>query len=230
MQKRPNKTLGWVFGVHASAIFLLLVIPFFKSCTHRKPKEIIPGVIIVSEAPAQVAAAPQPAPKIEKPAPTPEPKKTTPAPKTEKPAPAPKPKKPAWKPAKVIPQNKRVIRQDSTPAPKPQQPAARPKRDLSVLKQVLSSTADPHTAYCGQIEPRFYTVWRQPTAEPYGTKATAVIRVGADGSIVFRTLTAPSGNTVFDQSVKAALHAVKRLPAPPSVSINRNITIDFVLD
>lgn len=228
MRKRPDKIFWWVFGIHASAIFLLLVIPLFKSCTHRKPKEIVQTVQIISEAPVQVASAPRPAPKIEtpKPAPTPEPKQT-PAPKP-KPKPTPKPKKPAWKPAKVIPQNRRVIRKN--PAPAPQQPVTRPKPNLNVLKQALGSTTDPHTAYCEQIEPCFYTIWRQPASAPYGTKAMAIIRVSANGTVIFHTLTAPSGNTAFDQSVQAVLNTVNRLPAPPSVSINRDIKIYFELD
>ena len=238
MRKRPDRIFWWVFGVHASAIFLLLVIPLFKSCTHRKPKEIIQTVQIIREAPAQVASAPQPAPKIEtpkpKPKPTPKPKpKPTPTPEPKptpapKPTPKPEPKKPAWKPAKVIPQNKRVVRK--TPTPAPQQPVTRSKPDLNVLKQALGSTTDPHSAYCGQIEPYFYTIWRQPASAPYGTKATATIRVSANGSVIFHTLTVPSGNPAFDQSVRAVLNTVNRLPAPPSVSINRDIKIYFELD
>ncbi|MBC8206505.1 MAG: TonB C-terminal domain-containing protein [Kiritimatiellaeota bacterium] len=217
MRNRPNKIFWWVFGVHASALFLLLVIPLLRGCIHRKPKEIVQEFSIVSEAPAAVAAPEPILPRIQ-PAPAPEP---------EKPTPTPEPEKPKWKPAEVIPQNKRVTRQTATPQP---QPAVQPRTDLSELKRSLNSVIDPDDAYYAVIQPRFYAVWQQPAAAPYGTKATAAIRVSSNGQVSYRTLTAPSSNTMFDQSVQAALRAVNQLPAPPKSLVNRDILIYFVLD
>ena len=213
MRNRPNKIFWWVFGVHAGALFLLLVIPMLRSCIHKKPKEIVQEFTIVSEAPSAVAA--------------PKPILPTIKPETPTPAPEPEPEKPKWKPAEVIPQNKRVIRQTTEPRP---QPAVQPRPDLSELKQSLNSVIDPDDAYYGVIQPRFYAVWQQPATAPYGTKATATIRISSTGQVSYRALTAPSGNTVFDQSVQTALGAVNQLPAPPKSLVNRDILIYFVLD
>ncbi|MBI9020824.1 MAG: hypothetical protein JEZ10_06175, partial [Verrucomicrobia bacterium] len=62
MQKHPDKIFWWVFGTHATAIFLLLIIPLIKGCFHPRPKEIVSFVEFVSEAPAaaQPVAEPQP--------------------------------------------------------------------------------------------------------------------------------------------------------------------------
>ncbi len=207
LRKRPNKIFWWVFGVHASALFLLLVIPMLKSCIHRKPKEFVQFVDLVSEAPSTVAA-PQPEP--------------------EKPTPTPEPEKPKWKPAEVIPQNKRVTRQTTTPTP---QPAAQPKPDLSELKKVLGSSAgtpSEFAAYYTTLFARFYSVWQVPAGAAYGTSAQASITVEADGSVSARRLIRPSGNSAFDQSVQNALNTVNQLPRPPPNLPNRTITVDFV--
>jgi TonB family protein len=223
MRKQPNKIFWWVFGVHASALFLILVIPLLKGCFHRKPKEVIVETMIVSEAPSTVATpqpTPQPAPQP-KPQPAPQPE---PAPK--KPAPA--PEKPKWKPAEVIRQDKRITR-PTTQTPTPQ-PTPQPKPDLSQLKNALNSaasTANADDLYYSAIRPRFYAIWQPPAGTPYGTKATVTIRVSANGTILYRALTSPSGNPAFDQSVNAALGAVSRLPAPPDSLINRDIFIYF---
>ena len=89
-------------------------------------------------------------------------------------------------------------------------------------------TAD--STYYGTIQPRFYSAWQQPTSAPYGTKASATIRVAADGNILFRSLTTLSGNSSFDQSVQRALQALSRLPAPPKSLVNRDIQIYFEVD
>lgn len=217
MRNRPNKIFWWVFGVHAGTLFLLLVIPLLRSCIHKRPKEIVQFVDFVSEAPAAVAS-PEPILPTIQPEPDPEP---------ETPTPAPEPEKPKWKPAPVVRQDKRVIRQATEPQP---QPAVQPQPDLSELKKTLGSIVNPDDAYYGVIQPRFYAVWQQPAATPYGTQATATIRVSSNGQVTYRAITVPSGNRVFDQSVQTALGAVSQLPAPPKSLVNRDILIYFVLD
>lgn len=240
MDPRRKKIFWWVSGTHAGVLFLLLVVPFVRGCFHRQPKEVVMEIGIAAPAPPtainpilpsiQPEPEPAPSPAPEKPAPVPEPKKEKPkpAPKPEpKPEPKPAPEKPKWEPKPVVRQDKRVIRQTPTTQP---QPAAQPRPDLSQLKQSLSSLADPDDAYYGTIQPRFYAVWQQPASAPYGTKATAAIRVSSTGQVTYSALTAPSGNALFDQSVLAALRAVGRLPAPPKSLVNRDILIYFVLD
>jgi TonB family protein len=190
-------------------------------------KPILPSI--------QPEPEPEPAPVPEKPAPVPEPKKEKPKPeprpepKKEKPKPDPKPEpeKPKWKPKEVVPQNRRVTRETTT---KPQA-VTQPRRDLSQLKNTLNSLAgNPDDAYYGTIQPRFYAVWQQPATAPYGTKATATIRVNSSGQVTYSVLSTPSGNPAFDQSVQTALRNIGRLPAPPKNLINRDILIYFELD
>jgi TonB family protein len=233
VEPRRKRIFRIVFGTHIGIIFLLVVIPFLRGCFHRKPKETILFIDLAAPTPSTVAEPILPSIKPE-PAPEPEP---SPIPKPEpKPTPKPKPKepepeKPKWEPAKVERQNRRVIKNPQTPAPVTPQPKRMTASDIQkALGTTRTTSANQHLVYCNSLQPRFYAVWQQPSSAPYGTKATATIRIGADGSILFRSLTSPSGNRVFDQSVQNALNAAQRLPAPPKVSVNRSITIDFVLD
>ncbi|MBL7016518.1 MAG: TonB C-terminal domain-containing protein [Kiritimatiellales bacterium] len=217
MRTGPNKTFWWVFGTHAGILFLLLVVPFLRGCFHKEPKETVMFVDLAAPAPA----VPEPI------LPTIQPEPTPAKPETPTPAPKPKPEKPKWKPAPVVRQDKRITRKTTAPQP---QPAVQPRPDLSKLKQTLNSAIDPDDAYYAVIQPRFYAVWQQPATAPYGTQATATIRVSSSGQVSYRALTAPSGNAVFDQSVQAALRAVNQLSAPPKSLVNRDILIYFVLD
>jgi TonB family protein len=234
VEPRRKRIFWWVFGTHASVIFLLLVIPFLRGCFHRKPKEVVMEIGIAAPAPPAAvrpilpSIQPEPAPEPE---PTPEPEKPAPVPEPEKPKPKPEPKpeKPKWEPAEVKPQfDRRVIRK----APTTPRPAVQPRRNLSELKKTLGSvlSQDPDDAYYGTIQPRFYAVWQQPASAPYGTRATATVRISSTGQATYSALTAPSGNPVFDQSVLAALRAIGRLPAPPKSLANRDITVDFIIN
>lgn len=232
MDPRRKRIFWWVSGTHAGILFLLVVVPFFKGCFHRKPKETVMFVDIAAPAPSAAAIkpilpsiqpepehAPQPEPK---PAPVPEPKpKPTPKPK-------PEPEKPKWEPKPVLRQNNRVTGETT---PTQTKPVTQPRRDLSQLKNTLNSLAgNPDDAYYGTIQPRFDAVWQQPATAPYGTKATATIRVNSSGQVTYSALSAPSGNALFDQSVQTALRAIGQLPAPPKNLINRDILIYFELD
>jgi len=237
VEPRRKKIFWVVSGTHAGIIFLLVVIPFLRGCFHRKPKETVMFVDLAASAPSvpkpilpSIEPEPEPTPT---PMPEPKPKPTpkpTPKPKP-KPKPKPEPEKPKWKPAPVVRQNKRVTKESKKPVPvTPQRKRITASDIQKALGTTRATSADQHLVYCNSLQPRFYAVWQQPTAAPYGTKATATIRVGADGNILFRSLTVLSGNRAFDQSVQNALNAAQRLPAPPKGSVNRSITIDFVLD
>lgn len=224
----------------------MLVIPWLKGCFKPKPKEIVTFVDIAPPAPAAnvTEAAPEPAPAPEpvftppepEPTPKPVPKPPTPEPKPEpkpvfkpperKPEPKPEPKKPEWKPAEVVRQNRRVTNPNAKPQPQ------RPRIDTSRIKNVLQSAAgsvSESDAYYSLIYRKYHAVWGQPSGTPIGTSATASIRVDANGTVTYKSLTHPSGNSTFDQSVQAALNSISRLPAPPGNLANRTITVDFVL-
>lgn len=242
MKPARNRIFWTVLGTHVGIVFVLLVTSLFRGCFRPKPKETI---IFFEAAPAPAATEailptiqPEPAPEPEptpepEPAPEPEPEPTPiPEPKPKpKPKPKPEPEKPKWEPKPVIRQNKRVTREPSKPV---QKTPVRKQISSSDIQKALggstTSNADQHLLYCGRIQPSFYSVWRQPATAPYGTKATATIRVNSAGQVTFRSLTGPSGNSTFDQSVQAALNALSQLPNPPAVSVNRNIIIEFVLD
>lgn len=242
MKTSKHKVFWWVFGTHASVLFLLLLIPWVKSCSRPQPKEIV-TYISVESGPAPLALVqpappprpePQPEPKPE-PAPVPKPKPTPkpkPPPKTEPRTNAPPPavKKPEWKPAPVQRQDTRVTR--SAPAP------SRPALDLSGVKAALHSSASPSGApgtfspfawYYESVKQRMYAAWRQPVGTPAGLTATAMIRVEFSGAISSRSLIRRSGNAEFDRSVQAAIDSVHQLPAPPADLPDRSITVEFVL-
>ena len=61
MGESKHKVFWWVFGTHATVLFLLLFIPWIKSCFHPKPKEIV-TYISVESTPAPVAVV-QPLPE-----------------------------------------------------------------------------------------------------------------------------------------------------------------------
>ena len=241
MPPARNRIFWTVFGTHAGILFLLLVIPLLRGCFREKPKEAIFVEVITESAPSAVVqptpapadpTPPDPTPAEQEPEtpeiPDPEPPKT-PDPVPQDPAPAPKPDRPKWEPKEVIPQNRRVTR----PSPRPVQQTPPPKTiSASDIKNafssaVSSSSANEHLAYCARLQPSFYAVWHQPSTAPYGTQAIATIRVNAAGTITYRALTHPSGNAAFDQSVRTAINAINRLPTPPSVSVNRDITVTF---
>jgi TonB family protein len=238
-----HQVFWWVFSTHAAVIFLMLTVPWVKGLFRPKPKEIVTFVEMAapgSAAPSAVESVPEPAPPPpapsavpEPPRPKPEPPpKPVPKPKPEPPKPTPKPEpepeppKPKWKPAEVVPQNRRVSNPNVTPQPQ------RKQLDVSGVRQALqgsSGTVNPFAAYYSQVQQRVYSIWQQPSGTPVGTRATAIIRVEPDGSVSYKTLSRPSGNPAFDRSVQTALTALTRLPAPPADLPDRNITVEFVL-
>ena len=214
MSGKPNNIFWWVFGAHAGAIFLALIIPLIQGWIHPRPQEIVQFVEFVSE-PGTAAESP-----ILVTAPPPVKQPVVEAPKPE---PAPAPEKPKWKPAKVIRQNKRV-----TPRPVKTQPTQK-RISASDIQKALGAagTVSPFAAYYNTVKQRMYGVWQVPVAAPIGLSAQGVITIGADGAVSNRRLLRPSGNAAFDQSIQKALNTVQRLPAPPANLPSRTITIEF---
>ncbi len=213
MRGPVNKLFWWVFGVHAVVIGGLLIAPLF----HRRPKEIVHIVELVSEPAPVEQPVVKPKPIAEKPIadvpmPTNKPPKVV-----EKPKPKPKPKP-------VVRQTTRTTLPTTTPPTTTQN-----KITTSNIRNALGAVGavDPHGAYYQTIFTRFYAVWQVPIGTAYGLSAQASITVAADGTVSNRRLTRPSGNTAFDQSVQSALNTVNRLPAPPADLPSRTITITF---
>ncbi len=226
-----HKIFWWVFGTHATALFLLLFIPWLKGCYHPKPKEIVTYISVESAPAPDIEIVEQPLPPPEpKPEPKPVPKpKPKPPPKIEPPKtnrPPPAVKKPAWKPAPV---KKQTTRRTQSGAP------PRPALDLSGVKAALNSggsssgLVSPFAGYYERVKQRMYAAWRQPVGTPVGLTATAMMRVEFSGAISSRSLTRRSGDAEFDRSVQAAIDSVHQLPAPPADLPDRNITVEFVL-
>ncbi len=208
--KGANKIFLWVIGTHISVLFLFFVIPWIQRC-QVKPKEIVTFVEIATVAPTCPAIQSSVVPTKPNPMPNPVDKKveTTQS---------------KWKPIKVKPQNRRVSNPNAKTESKP--------IDRNRLHQTLqnaSETARSFEAYYNIVKRRTYAVWQQPIGEPVGTTATATIRVELTGTISKKSISRRSGNPAFDQAVQAALHALTRLPPPPSGFFDRNISIEFVL-
>ena len=240
MSYQKKRVFRWVLGIHVFLIVALLI----PQCIRRKPKKPAVFVQVISEPgpsvvkPILPSIEPEPEPALEpepepepEPAPVPEPKPRPtikPKPKPE-PKPKPKPEKPKWKPKPVVRQNRRI---NSPSKPKTVTPQRKRITSSDIQKALGTPTGsyDAESAYYTTIQSRFYSVWQQPTSVPFGTTATASIKVSANGTITFRSLTVISGNGDFDRSVNAALRALSSLPAPPRSLANRNITITFELD
>lgn len=86
-------------------------------------------------------------------------------------------------------------------------------------------------AYNNVLFNRFNNAWNQPTAEAQaGYKLTTAIKIviAGDGTISDFSMVRSSGSNTVDESVKAAVSSVTRLPAPPT-GRSYTVTINFVL-
>jgi colicin import membrane protein len=154
-----KKAFKWVTGTHIAVLLLLLIIPFFKGCFHKKPKELFVSVDFSGAPPPppemldESEPEPKPAPKpkpILKPAVTntppkkvetkkPEPKKsavTNAPPKKAITNAPPKPKTEEEKLAAIRQGGKPVKKQTAAPAAPTKKPL-----DLSGFKSALDSVA-----------------------------------------------------------------------------------------
>lgn len=238
MSYQKKRVFKWVLGIHLVLVFCSLI----PHCIRRKPKKPAVFVEVISEPGPSVVEPilptiepepePEPAPEPEPdPAPVPEPKPRPTIKPKPKPKPEPKkPEKPKWEPKKVIRQNKRINRTPTKPKTVTPQRKRITSSDIQKALGTPTGSYDAESAYYNTIQSRFYSVWLQPSSAPYGTRATATIKVSANGTITFRSLTVISGNGDFDRSVNTALRALSSLPPPPSSLANRSITITFELD
>ena len=194
-------------------------------------------------APAAGATEQAPTPPEPKPAPEPEPEpepeptipeaKPLPEPKTE-PAPVPKTEpKPVEKQKIKISTNK-VVRAKS---PAPPANNSKPAMSAADIKKMLASgipassggasggyaggtggsgSASVEAAYQARVRAAFYEAWDQPSSlSNPNLSVVASVRISKDGTVTSRRVSRPSGNSVMDSSVNAAIQRVSKLPAPP---------------
>ena len=70
-------------------------------------------------------------------------------------------------------------------------------------------------------------IWTQPPKSLLGSQlpeVTIELSIAADGRVIGRRITRPSGNPAMDQSVRNLLERLDRMPAPP-----RATTVEFIL-
>ncbi len=226
-QKTPiQKTiLHWVIGFHIVLILGVVIVPTFQKLFKPKKKEIITFVTFGDGGVPNPVQEIQPV-EVESP---PEPKSVEIPFQTNKPPKKVKePEKPKWKPAPVVKQNKRIVKDSKKPAPvTPQRKLITTSDIQKALGGTTGGTIDPHGGYYNTVMQRLYGVWQVPVGAAYGLSAQASITLGADGSVSSRQLIRSSGDSAFDQSVQKALNAVNRLPRPPADLPSRTITIEF---
>jgi TonB family protein len=186
-----------------------------------------------------VSVPPPPAPE------TPEPPQPDPAP-----PPAPKPdeiplpeKKPDVKPPappkpppKDIRQTNRVVRKGPPPKDKPLS-AAEIERLLKLGAKIGETTQIPDDnqlalgAYFNHVHERMYAIWQQPPQLKSlpGLSTEVSITVEPGGRITARRKIRGSGNDLMDESVMAAVHAVKALRPLPA-GLRRPVDIDITFE
>jgi TonB family protein len=213
--------------VHFIVVLLLIIAPLvFNRHLKKQRKEIVTFVdftVALPETPPAVTPVRDIKPP-EPPKPKEEPPKSA-VPETVKPKP------------KIERSTNRVVRTPPKPAAPPLS-AEEIKKLLAAGARVSDRTSIPTEIesgawYYATVRQIMYDAWVQPGASvAAGTTAQVEVRVLRDGTVVRRSLTRPSGNSVMDQSVMRAVESVSKLPALPSAwsGPSRDITIEFVLE
>jgi|GEM_PF-3327260 len=234
-----------VLGIHVAVILLLLIVSGLKGCFRPKPKpEIVTFIEFGQPAPdvavQQMDAMPDPEPPAPQPAPEPEPVKIPepvkqPVPKPEpkpkpKPLPKPEPKpepKPKWK---TVDPSKIKIGKKVEPV-KPAAPAIKPSEISKALSSIQSQSTptgpvgnpDETAAYIARVGSYFDRYWKPPASSSTGGFAVVRIYMTSSGSITKRTKIQSSGDAEYDNTVMAAVDAVRTVPQPPA-----NFPYDYV--
>lgn len=229
MNNRFKRALTVSTALHVALVVVLVLGPVvMRLLKPRKPKEIITLVELVPPPPP---APPEP----ESPAPEPEPDVPAP-PKT------PVEKKPETKPEKpkIKVNTNRVVRKDVPKVATPPRTTLTPEQIKKLLEanvRFSQASGTPATGYSDLqvyytiVHQKMYDAWSQPGSVARGLAAEASIRVARNGALLQRRVSRSSGDALMDQSVRAALDAVGKLPAlPDSVGgPHLDITIEFVV-
>jgi len=153
--------------------------------------------------------------------------KTPPKPK---PPPPPKIEPPKVAP-KVVEAPKPV--EEAKAAPPPSQPVVAPP--AAVLPSfgfdggaAVDTSSDPVQIYKGALEYAFRSKWDRPeNMDDDSYVAEVRVSVNRDGEIQDPQWEKGSGNTIWDESVRKAIAAVKSMDRPPPTNFPPQITIRF---
>ncbi len=243
MNRGFGRNLVAVSVVHLLAVFVIMFAGIFPSCRPKpRPVKFMPVQLMVGGPPAPAHAPKQqvkPAPLPPVPEPPVLPKAVPPPPREIKKTPVkpPTPKPPQKpKPQKPVPTQPRK--------PTVRQP---PKMTKAQIEDALMSSTTPRNPVSavvssaavseGDIDPdlaivyqAFYDAWSQPSYTDVGdATANVTIQLALDGTVLDRTLTKSSGNTVLDASVMGAAETVRRIEGL-SVDFTeryRRVTVEF---
>lgn len=147
------------------------------------------------------------------------------------------PEKPKVEPPKVVETPKPVetpkaaepIKAPSAPE---QAAVAPPAAELASFDfaggQAVISSSDPIELYKGAIQTAFLAKWSRPENLPDDDYVAEVaVSVGPDGRISNTTWEKGSGNSRWDDSVRAAIAAVTKLNRPPPTNFPSRVIIRF---
>lgn len=238
-----------VVGLHFVVVLVVVFSSFLKGCFKPKPKpEIVTFVEFGSPAPPvhiqEVATLPDPTPvedippkpiseSVPDPIPIPEPvKKKIVKPKVDKPKDPikkPKPPKKQWKPAKVedIKIGKKVSFKETKPAVSRKDISNALNFKSSVEKSGPVGNPSADGAYIAKIGNYLDRYWTAPASASSALVAVVRIDISKSGAITGRTKIQRSGDAAFDQSVMAAVNAVKSVPPPPSSFSYDYVEVEF---
>jgi outer membrane biosynthesis protein TonB len=231
MSDRFERYLRRVTVVHAGILLALVGTASLRPVLHRKEIEIPIMEFTVDVRPAGPETV-EDIPPVAEPEPLPEPEPPPAAviePEPVKPPPKP-PEPPKKKPIEVS--RKRVTRRATkatTPTPLSPEEIKR-LMDLGATAGTRTVIPSEEARCFKKIYDAFYEAWAQPSKTEVGDAVTQTrIRLGADGTILSRSVTEPSGSAVMDSSVRRALNTVLRIEglSREFVESHPEITVGF---
>ncbi|NOY82261.1 MAG: TonB C-terminal domain-containing protein [Kiritimatiellaeota bacterium] len=123
------------------------------------------------------------------------------------------------------------------PSVSPDTIASRISRKVNRLRLTVpggASTPRSTEAFFSALSAVLYRLWRQPDRSAVGSGRPTVhasVTVDAFGRLVAVRLTGPSGIPAMDESVKAALARIGRLPAPRDFGVpEARLTVDIAFE
>jgi TonB family protein len=153
----------------------------------------------------------------------------------EKAPPKPKPPPPRVEPPKIVP---KVVPKIAEPVAKAAAPptaapiVAPPAATLPSFDfdggHAVETSSDPVQLYRGALEYAFRSKWDRPDDMDDGKYVAEVqVSVDRDGNISNPQWEKGSGNSIWDESVRKAVAAVKNMDRPPPTNFPPEITIRF---
>jgi|GEM_PF-1923174 len=248
MNKEFRRNFRVVTIAHLAVVALLLLSTGFRAMFRKKvePVRALEFLVnVVQEEPKKQTAVlreperspPVPPPKKDIPElePKPIPKPKTPSPPKEKPKPKPEEKPTPERKTPVKVSTKKITRTVTAAEPPPGKRLT-PEEIRRLLEaggkpsdRTVIPDSEDQRCYA-LIHDAFYDVWAQPSKEDAGDRVVvAAIRLLADGTIGARNIIQRSGNSAFDESVRQALQAVRRVEhlTPDFIRRHPEVQIEF---